>query len=52
VPFSMSSLLRNLIAAKAKIQIQKTGAETSFYLITQLAPRKADWLHRLVRTYQ
>jgi len=21
-------------------------------LITQLAPRKADWLHRLVRTYQ
>jgi hypothetical protein len=32
VPFSMSSLLRNLIAAKAKIQIQKTGAETSFYV--------------------
>jgi len=22
------------------------------FLITQLAPRTADWLHRLVRTYQ
>jgi hypothetical protein len=30
VPFSMSSLLRNLIEAKANIQIQKTGAETLF----------------------
>jgi predicted RNase H-like HicB family nuclease len=30
-PFSMSSLPRNLIEAKANIQIQKTGAESSFY---------------------
>ena len=32
MPFSMSSLLRNLIEAKANIQIQKTGAEISFYV--------------------
>jgi hypothetical protein len=32
--------------------VHGAGAMSNSFLITQLAPRKADWLHRMVRTYQ
>jgi hypothetical protein len=55
------SAMASLLLAQAVTLSTTTGAFTpalaagdtaTGILITQLAPRKADWLHRLVRTYQ
>jgi len=45
IHFTINQILGVLALANAPNQ-----AKTN--LITQLAPRTADWLHRLVRTYQ
>jgi hypothetical protein len=34
------------------VEFAPIGGHAKFHLITQLAPRKADLLHRMVHTYQ